>query len=86
MNDDLTTGMIKILRAAATRAVQVSWCIVYDGEPGFSHPLGTVNEKDVLFKNGLLEKDGKWSTHYVITDEGRDIIAELDSLVVPSTA
>ena len=44
MKDELTSGMIKILRAAATRAVQVSWCVVYAGEPGFSQALGDVNE------------------------------------------
>lgn len=81
MKNDLTPGMLKILRASALNPVQVSLFVVYAGLPGFSNCLGAVREKDVLVKEGLLIRDKNRTTHYVITDEGRDILAELSVIV-----
>lgn len=80
MSEDFTPGMIKILRAAQLRAVQVSMFIVYSGAPSFSRGVGSVKEKDILVDNGFLERDRCWSTHYNITEEGRDVLAEIDAI------
>ena len=80
MSDGFTPGMIRILRAAQLRAVQVSLFNVYSGDPSFSRNVGSVDEKVILVKNGFLKKDRTWSTHYIITDEGHDILAEIDAI------